>query len=313
MTAGPAQVRGGDLAAHSPALTPGPRHRVRDCCPGDQAGQRRDRCGHRRVGELGCQHHRWRRDLIGQQTELHRLHGSPPWPVTAVQPAPGRPHGHKERKPGRTRPAGHPAAPASPWRPRPPRRPLAQIGPCRRDQRLAAIRQHQQQLQPAMPAQPPSTAAPALQRMPRTRDVTIRGSVPVTSPPPAAEQAPAARGVTAPHGQPGWHYPRPGQSRSPADRPARHSAMLAAIRSTCPSPPEHGSTPASSAPTAASKSTAAITVPSASLPAAFHGDLEEILARKATSGARSAAQPPPPGTAGLSPTPAARRQGHRST
>jgi hypothetical protein len=37
--------------------------------------------------------------------------------------------------------------------------------------------------------------------------------------------------------------------------------MLAASRSICPSLPEHGSTPASSAAAAASKSTAAITEP----------------------------------------------------
>ena len=56
--------------------------------------------------------------------------------------------------------------------------------------------------------------------------------------------------------------------------------MLAAIRSTRPSPPEHGSTPACSARAAASKSTAAITAPTGDSLAEFHRYFQEILAVK---------------------------------
>jgi hypothetical protein len=48
---------------------------------------------------------------------------------------------------------------------------LAQIGPRRRDQRLAAIRQHQQQLDPAVPSHPAQhLQLPPFQRVSPTRD-----------------------------------------------------------------------------------------------------------------------------------------------
>jgi hypothetical protein len=49
--------------------------------------------------------------------------------------------------------------------------PLVQIGPGRRNQRLAAIRQHQQQLDAAMPPHPAQhRQRPSLQRMTPPRD-----------------------------------------------------------------------------------------------------------------------------------------------
>src|ERR1017187_3689613 len=78
------RVRGGDLGGRF----------------GDQVGQQRDRRRDLPFGELRQRARGSRRNLVRQQTELRRLHGSPPRTVTAVQPAPAPADpGRKERKP----------------------------------------------------------------------------------------------------------------------------------------------------------------------------------------------------------------------
>ena len=130
------------------------------------------------AGRWSHQRRRWPRMRVWYQTELDRLHGRPPCTVTSLQPVPAlavcaRPG----RPPPRTRPASPPASPASP-RPRRCRccrRPV-QVGPGRRDQRLAAIGQHQQQLQPPVPPHPAQLPQRLpLQRVTPPRDHHHRG------------------------------------------------------------------------------------------------------------------------------------------
>ena len=106
------------------------------------------------------------RDRVWYQTELDRLHGSPPCTVTSLQPVPLR----SSRRPGRltsshtcSRSASDPSVATDA---RTVHAGRLGVGPRRRDQRLAAVGQHQQQLHrpvPAHPAQHPQR--PALQRM----------------------------------------------------------------------------------------------------------------------------------------------------
>src|SRR4029453_9005308 len=79
---------------------------------GDQAGQKPDRLGGLRPGQVIQRLRDWHRTLLRQQTELDRLHGGPPCTVTAVQPAPAR--RRTAPTPAHTRPAGRPTRRAWP-------------------------------------------------------------------------------------------------------------------------------------------------------------------------------------------------------
>ena len=117
----------------------------------------RRRCQHR-IGARG-------RGRVWYQTELDRLHGSPPCTVTSLQPVPAG--------------AGDQLADMQQIGQRPQRRDLAgavaagrlRVGPRGRDQRLAAVGQLQQQLHDPVPSHPTQhPQRPVLQRMTRSRD-----------------------------------------------------------------------------------------------------------------------------------------------
>src|SRR6266511_981939 len=206
---------------------------------GDQTGQQPDRLGGLGLGQV-TQHLRdWHRILLRYQTELDRLHGRPPCTVTAVQPAPA--HRLTAPPPGHTRPTDHPAHRA--WQ------------PCHTHP-LAAIRQHHQQLRLAMAAQP--AQHPHLLTVQRILAPGDRHDAHHRSPRPAATPP----GATRPAARRTASATRPRFASSNVDRhsprsTATPSAILTAIRSTYPSPPEQGKRPALNARSAARQLTTA--------------------------------------------------------
>jgi len=137
------------------------------------------------------------------------------------------------------------------------------VGPRLRDHPLAAVGQHHQQLCPAVAAQPAQHRHPLpVQRIlpPVDRHDAHRCSPRPTPTPPGVAWPPAQRTACT---------TRPTSTSSKVDRHLRRStgtpaAILAAIRSTHPSLPEHGNPPAASASTAAGQSTTANRPPPAS-------------------------------------------------
>ncbi len=127
-----------------------------------------------------------------------------------------------------------------------------QVGPRRRDQRLAAIRQHHQQLQLPLPASLPQhrqLLAPHGMTRPGDPHRAHRVAPPAPRRPLLCSTASTTRSTL---------------TLSKVDRQSPRStgtpaAILAAIRSTQPSLPEHGNPPPANALTAAGQSTTAST------------------------------------------------------
>ena len=175
-----------------------------------------------------------------------------------MQPAPLLPVTRAENAETSTDAASRSPPPRASPRCRLPPSPAAgsvQAGPLRRDQPLAAIGQHHQQLQPPVPAHP----AQHPQFLPVQRVTRPR-----TPPCPAARRSPACLRPTCTRHPAAWHTARAARAAFTASmhRAASRrstgmpSAMLAATSTTCRSPSEHGSIPCTAL-AAAAKSTAA--------------------------------------------------------
>ena len=145
----PPQMRGGHLELTHQRSPPSrsARRPWRSRRPAARSPPRPPRSGNA-LGRHRRRRTRWRRGRVGHQTELDRLHGSPPCTVTSAQPVPAPALRRSARSATRShacnRSDSDPSVDIDARRVRSRR---ISVGPRRRDQRLAAIGQHQQQLQ----------------------------------------------------------------------------------------------------------------------------------------------------------------------